>query len=61
MVSFTELGNAGEDVGFMEEIKNAFLDMLKVPSGILDIGILCSGICLRMKIHNWDSVACRCI
>lgn len=59
MVSFTELGNAGEDVSFMEEIKNAFLDMLKVAPGILDRGILHSEICLRMKLHNWDSVACR--
>lgn len=58
---FIELGNTGRVVYFVGEIENAFLDMLKVSPRILEIGILSSGICLRMKIHSWDSLACRCI
>lgn len=58
MVLFTKLGDPGGDVGFMEEIENAFLDMPKVSPRILEKRILSSGICLRMKIYSWDSLAC---
>lgn len=52
MVPFTELDNTGGDVSFVEEIKNSFLYLLKVSPRKPQIGLLSSGMCLRMKIHS---------
>lgn len=52
MVQLIKLGDTGGDVVFVEEIENAFLDMLKVSPRILEKGILSSGICSRMKTHS---------